>query len=247
MNSDMIKYLPWDSSHFGFRIARARTRRLELRSYRQLDAACRDQDIACLYFLARSEDQATVSTLQDHGFEFVDIRLTLAGLVSEIPRIPASGSLSFRPGREGDLEALLPVARDSYFQSRFFVDQRFGRAKAARMYQIWLEKSFTSDFADAVTVAELAGQPVGFVTCHLGSPKGEANIALVGVAEPARGLGCARGMLGHMAMRLSERRIERLNVVTQGRNVAAQRLYQRCGMVTRSVDLWFHKWFQQTS
>lgn len=246
MNSEPIECLPWDSSHFGFRITKAASRRLTMRNYRQLEAACHDQDIACLYFLAEAEDQATIRTLQAHCFDFVDIRLTLAGLVSDIPRIPESGSLLFRLGKASDLEALLPVAGNSYFQSRFYIDQRFGRANASGMYQIWLEKSITSDYAAAVVVAEMAGQPVGFVTCHLGSPQGEANIGLVGVADSARGLGCARGMLGHAAIWLSERRVERLYVVTQGRNVAAQRLYQRCGMLTRSVELWFHKWYQQT-
>jgi hypothetical protein len=31
-------------------------------------------------------------------------------------------------------------------------------------------------------------------------------------------------------------------VVTQARNVPAQRLYQKCGFITRSVELWFHRW-----
>jgi len=34
-----------------------------------------------------------------------------------------------------------------------------------------------------------------------------------------------------------------ITVVTQGRNVAAQRLYQRLGFVTRSLELTYHKWF----
>jgi hypothetical protein len=34
-----------------------------------------------------------------------------------------------------------------------------------------------------------------------------------------------------------------VNVVTQGRNSKAQRLYERCGFLTRSVQLWYHRWF----
>ena len=34
-----------------------------------------------------------------------------------------------------------------------------------------------------------------------------------------------------------------MKVVTQGRNIAGQRLYQRCGFLTRSVELWYHKWY----
>ena len=36
--------------------------------------------------------------------------------------------------------------------------------------------------------------------------------------------------------------VEKVTVVTQGRNGAAQRLYQRCGFVTGSIHLWYHKW-----
>jgi hypothetical protein len=33
-----------------------------------------------------------------------------------------------------------------------------------------------------------------------------------------------------------------VRVVTQGRNVRAQRLYQAHGLLTRSIGLWFHRW-----
>lgn len=244
MTSALIEYLPWDSSHFGYRIARAGSSRIDIDAYRDLEAACREQDIECLYFLADAADQCTIACLLAGGFEFVDIRLTLAGRIGEIPRTSPAGAVSYRIGSEGDLDALLPIAGNSFTLSRFFVDRRFGSAKASRMYEIWLEKSLTTEYADAVVVAEVAGRAVGFVTCHL-QETGEANIGLVGVADSARGMGCAGGMLGRAADWLSERGIAGVNVVTQGRNVSAQRLYQRCGLVTRSVELWFHKWFQQ--
>jgi ribosomal protein S18 acetylase RimI-like enzyme len=38
---------------------------------------------------------------------------------------------------------------------------------------------------------------------------------------------------------------DRVTVVTQGRNIAAQRLYQRCGFLTRSTGLWYHRWFSE--
>jgi hypothetical protein len=36
---------------------------------------------------------------------------------------------------------------------------------------------------------------------------------------------------------------KRAVVITQGRNVRAQRLYQRSGFVTASSQLWYHRWF----
>ncbi len=246
MTSALIECLPWDSSHFGYQIARAKTSRLDIDAYREMEAACRDRDVECLYFLADAADQSTIDILLAGGYDFIDIRITFSGHSSDVPRIAPADDVRYRIGKELDLEALLPIAANSFAQSRFFVDRRFGSAKASLMYQIWLENSLLTDRAAAVVVAEMAGRAVGFVTCDI-RMAGEANIGLVGVADSARGMGCASGMLGYAADWLSGRGIKSLNVVTQGRNISAQRLYQRSGMLTRSVELWFHKWFQQTS
>ncbi len=247
MSSPVLTYLPWDSAHFGFRIARAVSRRLNAGACRELLVACQDQAIDCLYFLADAADQETVSTLQANSFDLVDIRLTLAGRFNNIPTIAQAENVLFRLGHEDDLSALIPIARTSYLHSRFYVDRRFGSGKASQMYQTWLQKSFTTDFANAVVVAELDDLPVGYVTCHLNSPAGEGNIGLVGLADSARGMGCASGMLQYAIRWFHEGGFDRCNVVTQGRNISAQKLYQRCGFVTRSVELWFHKWFTNTN
>ena len=245
MTGAMTEFLPWDSSHFGIRIARATARQLDGPAFQELEAECRAQDIDCLYFLADAADQDTVSALQAAQFDFVDIRLTLAAGVGDITNAAPGPELQMRLAQESDFEALLPVAGGSFTLSRFYADRRFGADKANLMYQTWLEKSLKTDFAAAVIVAEMAGRPVGFVTCHLQDPADEANLGLVGVAPSVRGAGCARGMVACAARHLSGQGIERLNVITQGRNIAAQRLYQRCGFLTRSVELWFHKWFKQ--
>jgi len=245
MTVDPLTYLPWDSAHFGLRIARSTLRQFDSGAYPKLEKACMDLDLDCLYFLADAADHATISALLKCGFDFVDIRLTLEARVGAIPSARAQDGLLLRSGLASDLEALLPIAGGSYGQSRFFVDTRFGRERASLMYEIWLEKSLTSDFADNVVVAEILGRAVGFITIHLNKPPGEGNIGLVGVAESARGKGCASGMLHQASRWLSAHGLDRLNVVTQGSNVSAQRLYQRSGFVSRSVEIWFHKWFEK--
>ena len=245
MSNSLIAILPWDSSHFGFAIARARPRHLDLLTFRQLESACIDQGIDCLYFLADAADQATISILQQGRFDMVDIRLTLAGPVCNLISDRPAEEFLYRFGHKGDLEGLLPIAGDSYQMSRFYTDQRFDRGKTSEMYRAWLINSLTAAYADAVVVAELAGQPVGYVTCHLQNAAGEANLGLVGVAASARGMGCMKGMLHFLGHWLISREISRANVVTQGKNIPAQRAYQRNGFRTRSVELWFHKWFQK--
>ena len=238
-----ISFLEWDSAHFAYRIARANSSQADSIGCKSLLAACRSADIDCLYFLADASDQDTVAALQLHGFEFVDIRLTLSAQSSGMSSSGQPNRISCRLAEMSDLNQLLPIAGASFGLSRFYVDRRFGHDKATRMYQIWLRQSLDSDLGAAVVVAELNDTAVGFVTCHLHKPPGEGNIGLVGVAESARGLGCAGAMIRYAARWFSQHGVDRLNVVTQGRNIAAQRLYQRSGFVTRSVELWFHRWF----
>jgi hypothetical protein len=35
-----------------------------------------------------------------------------------------------------------------------------------------------------------------------------------------------------------------VEIVTQGRNLSAQRVFQRAGAHVAAVELWFHKWYQ---
>ena len=37
--------------------------------------------------------------------------------------------------------------------------------------------------------------------------------------------------------------VRKIEVVTQGRNIPALRLYQKCGFQIQSLQIWYHKWF----
>ena len=41
---------------------------------------------------------------------------------------------------------------------------------------------------------------------------------------------------------LFEKKINKIFVVTQGRNLIAQRLYQKNGFVIKNTEIWYHKW-----
>lgn len=89
-------------------------------------------------------------------------------------------------------------------------------------------------------VAELQGQVAGFVACLIDGTVG--SIGLLGVADNARGLGVGHTMIISALDWFRMQGCTSVQVVTQGRNIAAQRLYQRCGFITLSVQLWYHLW-----
>ena len=108
-------------------------------------------------------------------------------------------------------------------------------------YETWIENSFRG-FAQAVLVVEVDRKPVGYITSHLRGE--EAQIGLMGVADGHQGAGLRwTSLVQHFLSWAAREGAQRATVVTQGRNVRAQRLYQRSGFVTASFQLWYHRWF----
>jgi dTDP-4-amino-4,6-dideoxy-D-galactose acyltransferase len=96
-----------------------------------------------------------------------------------------------------------------------------------------------------VLVAELDKQPVGYISCHL-LDQAKGQIGLCGVSKESQGKGIGLLLVSASLRWFVDHGVQRATVVTQGRNCKAQRLYQRCGFLTQSVQLWFHKWFPLT-
>jgi ribosomal protein S18 acetylase RimI-like enzyme len=232
--------LEWDSEHFGFPIARVAATTLAPDGAAQVLAWCRGERIRCLYFLATSGDDDSVRTAEQSGFHLVDVRVTLTRSVEAVGELPG-GPVAVRPFRPVDVPLLRAMAADSFGDTRFLVDHGFPRDRAAALYDRWLTQS-CSGYAEAVLVAVVDDKPTGFITCHL-DPNATGRIGLVSVSGRAQG-----GGVGHALVTAALRYFERagmrtVSVVTQGRNIRAQRLYQRCGFRSAAVDLWYHRWF----
>lgn len=236
------RLLEWDSQFFGVRIARLDHSSLSDAAWPAIDEGCRAQGIDCLYFLTDAGDVASVRAAEQAGFHCVDIRLTF---VDEAARRRTAPSLApegvvLRNFVKTDLPALQTIARISYRDTRFYADPHFDPMRCDALYETWIEKSCHGR-DDAVIVAEIDGQPAGFITCSVHD--GEGVIGLVGVAPAARGRSVGRLLVEAAQGWFDARATTRALVVTQGRNIAAQRLYQRCGFLTHSAQIWFHRWF----
>jgi dTDP-4-amino-4,6-dideoxy-D-galactose acyltransferase len=249
----LCRFLEWDSRFFGRNIACVTVEYLDARQHEQVQSWCEDNAIDCLYFLA-DPDGENINRTQANGFCLRDVRVTLERrrVVQEqavqeqaVQEVEAAlHSLSITPYAPQDLHALRSLAGISHRDTRFYRDGNFPADLCDRLYETWIEKSCQGQ-ADAVFVARSGGQAVGYVTCHL-----EANndvragsIGLIGVATAAQRKGFGQALIETAVQWFDQRGAERVSVVTQGHNVAAQRLYQKCGFVTCEVRFWFHRWF----
>jgi dTDP-4-amino-4,6-dideoxy-D-galactose acyltransferase len=237
----ICEFLDWDSKFFGRRIARLVVPCLTEKAIAAIDSWCCEHRIDCLYFLAGSSDQRTARLAQENGFRFVDARVTLDVRITK-----ACGTGDSAPGTlvrnavEADIDALKTIARRSHRDSRFYFDGNFPVQRCDELYETWIEKSCRG-WAKNVLVATNQGEIEGYISCHVPSV-GSGQIGLVGVSEKAQGKGVGRELLINAIRWFWEEGVEVASVATQGRNVRAQRLYQRCGFATRSVELWFHRW-----
>jgi ribosomal protein S18 acetylase RimI-like enzyme len=227
--------LDWDSAFWGFRVGRVTAAGLT-----GVDTWARENAVSCVYFLARADDHETVDAVQQRRYQLVDVRLELNQALSPVE--PAS---RVRTYEHRDLEALRAIAATSHEMTRFYADPHFPRERCSELYDTWIVRSCEEGFADGVLVADVDGRAVGYVTCDLDVEARSGSIGLIAVAENARGSGLGDELVRAALLWMGERDAVVASVVTQGANVAAQRIFQRAGFRTSSVGLWFHRWYDR--
>ena len=231
--------LPWDSEFFGIRVARVAGDTLTPDTLRLANEFCRREEVRCLYFLSRMDDPVTIRAAEDDGFRYVDTRVTFERALP----VPAASAprVRTRLATAADVPALAAIAREAHTSSRFYFDASFPRESCARLYETWIRVSCEGSYADAVIVADWEGSAAGYVTCHVDESPPVGRIGLVGVGGRAQGRGLGDALVRSALEWFGRRELPSSTVVTQGRNIPAQRLYQKCGYATRSMELWYHK------
>jgi dTDP-4-amino-4,6-dideoxy-D-galactose acyltransferase len=232
----MIRPLEWDSRHFGIRIGRVEGDTLSEASARAyVDERVR---FDCVYLLADANHVETSERAHQLGFRMVDIRVTLARPLEDPPGA-ATRDDTIREAVVCDLPRLEALAAASYHDSRFYFDRGFARDRVDELYRIWLRNDHGNPSARVLVVDDATG-PAGYTSCTV---KGaDAEIGLVAIAEAARGTGKAQALLARARGWAATHGARRMTVVTQGRNVAAQRLYERAGFQVQHVGVWYHAW-----
>ncbi len=244
--ASLCEFLEWDTDFFGFRIGRATVERLTMERARTMMSWSKNERIRCLYFLADTDSPGTIRLLENNRFRFQDIRLTMTrhGLPEDATTKKREHGI--RPARAPEIEALREIARVSHTGSRFYHDPGFPRERCATLYETWIERSCSGDYADAVLIAEWKGRPAGYLSCRL-REGGEGSIGLFAVDSALQGKGIGASLINASFAWFSERGVHTVTTVTQGANVPAQRAYQRSGFQTASVKLWYHRWFESSA
>lgn len=245
--TDLVEVLDWDSCFFGFAIGRVLAIRLDESGIAALLSQARARGLRCLYFQADPNDAVSIRLAERHGFHLVDVRIVLEHPFSDrpapVPRYPVSPLIEIGAPRAAEAPALEDIAVEIGHTSRFCFDLDFPRDACPRLYRAWLARAL-QDEAGVVLVARMSDQPVGLIACNrLDDDTGVIDLA--GVREGMRGRGVGTALVQAALDWFRRQGMSRAEVVTQARNVPAQRLYQQMGFFTRRMTLYYHKWLDR--
>jgi len=239
----LIQELKWDSEFFGNNIAYLSCLRLTPNIEKRARDFVRKKRIDLLEYRCNCHDHLSVETAEQNGYSFVDIRLTLEQRLTESRSLKLRDGFSIRKAVERDIKILQECGHDIYRLSRYYYDPNFDPEKVNEFYSSWINKAVLGLFDDYCYVLCDKDLPIGFCTIkeyHVQS----ARIGLVGLDQNYNNSGLGSYMLEQVLENLRINNINYVEVVTQGRNYAAQRLYQRCGFITKNTELWYHKWLR---
>ncbi|TSA46884.1 MAG: GNAT family N-acetyltransferase, partial [Actinomycetales bacterium] len=239
----IIEVLEWDSEFFERRIARIYPTKLteSILDYSLVKAL--HAHIDCLFFLCDLNDPTSILLVEKAGFHLVDVRVTFSREVPSILSTYQDSKIKSRIGNPEDLDELTGISEDFFHLSRYYFDGNFPKNKCKKFYQDWITKSVSGNFDDIVFVAEIGEELVGFITCKRAS-RNLGRIGLVGVKKEKAGVGIGNVLMDAAFCWFIEQNVASIEVVTQGRNTAAQRLYQKNGFKLQKSELWYHKWMQ---
>jgi ribosomal protein S18 acetylase RimI-like enzyme len=237
---DLVTLLDWDSAFFGVRIGRIHAARLSRADAAALTMWRVQNSIDCLYFLADADDPLSCDLAESCGFRLVDIRVTLDTTLTGTPA-STSSTIQVRPATSDDLPMLETIARQSYHQTRFYADLHFARQRCDDLYALWIANAVSGDAAiTLIAIDDDENAICGYLSCHLRDDAGQ--IGLVGVHPRAQGGGIGGALVSAALTWFGDAGARSVSVVTQGRNIAAQRLYQKYGFRTSAMGVWYHWW-----
>lgn len=232
---EAIELLRWDSEHFGFPVARVCDPTGPTRM-RAAIVAAESQGVRCLTALVEADRVDAITAAEDLGFRCYDIRMDLGRQIDGSQGTLADHGL--RLATESDLSHLEPIARERFSATRFASDPHFQGEFVKGLYVKWLRRGHQDERRRLIVASELDG----FIVCHLDGESGVGTVELIAVSAGAEGAGLGARLLRGAEALFVDAGLKRAYVVTQGRNLLAQRLYQRNGYRTESVSLWLHRW-----
>lgn len=235
-------FLEWDTSFFGFPVARIVKPVLNSAALTELLLNLTGRAVTLVYWASLPLDRESQVAAKKNGGVLVGRRRTYRRALRD-PRSDhgVAGVEEYNECRvDPDLEHL---ALQAGVFSRFRGDPNIPEDKYRELYRQWIARSVDHTIAQAVLVVRRAGRIVGMVT--LGSKGSVGNIGLLAVDEAARRQRIGRSLVEASFRWLTDHGCDDLQVTTQEINTGACRFYEKCGFSLETTEDIYHFWLRQ--
>jgi dTDP-4-amino-4,6-dideoxy-D-galactose acyltransferase len=233
-----IEFLNWDSEFFGYPVARIQGEMHDQETFDAISKQLSNEGIQLGYYTSNSPQSWLLQGSPEYDVNFADLKVTyLKNLNAE----PAQTDHHIEPYTSDQAEdQLIHLAIESGIYSRFNRDNKFGKSKYQELYTLWIKNSVGKKIAEEVLVFKSDTHIAGFVT--LGIKKGRGDIGIIAVDEHFRGQRIGSRLMRAAEKWFLEKKLNQVQVVTQGDNLPACRLYEGCGFARESAVYFYHLW-----
>ena len=234
-----MKYqlLTWDTKFFEIQTGRIIPTSLQENQLASILTEMRQKGFQLVYW---ASDHQYTYDFQSYSGILVDKKTTFEINLQNIsldsmplPKTePYSNSLPF--------SKLEKLAVQSGAFSRFARDNKFPHEKFTALYETWIRKSVSGEMANEVLVIRQNNHIAGMVT--LSNKNGVGDIGLISVDEEFRGRKFGQQLVCDAQRWFIQNGCHTAHVVTQGDNLPACRLYEKCGYQKIKIEFFYHFW-----
>ncbi|HPR32710.1 MAG TPA: GNAT family N-acetyltransferase [Prolixibacteraceae bacterium] len=230
-----LEALPWDSSLFGYPVAKALADPFQRHEMEELLETIRNEKIRLTYLFCPPLSEEMHRAILTLGFRFVDEKRTYSKNTEMHP-----SSCKIRTYQEPLTESMIALSLQSGIFSRFATDPGFQNREYEKLYTEWIRRSVSGEIAISTLVAESDLQTAGLIT--LGEKNGHAEIGLLAVEERFRGEKIGSELIKAADSLACESGFNQIDVVTQGQNQPACRLYEKMNFTLSRTVFVYHYW-----
>ena len=239
----ILKSLEWDSNIFGITMAAIEAPKLTPETIPLIINEAKEQEVRFLQYLCPCDDLASIHQAESNSFHLVDIRLTFQKILSSSDLIPEKKSgIHFGLATPAHIPDIITMSTGLYDDFRYCVDTQFPREKVDTFYHTWLSNAVYGKYDHLCYCLFINDKPIGYCTIRF-NDQHTASLGLFGIAKEHQRKSLGNYLLQLTCADLFEKGYKEIHVVTQGKNIGAQRTYQGNGFKTLSVEMWYHKWF----
>jgi dTDP-4-amino-4,6-dideoxy-D-galactose acyltransferase len=239
--SNILENLDWDSSFFGYPVAKIKAEQIPVEKLSALIKQAQVNAVKLIYLFTDPLDEVSVNSANLTGAKLVDRKIIFHKKIdgSDVSTLDDHIELFMEDLPSGQL---VNLSIQSGLYSRYKIDPGFKNNEFEKLYIAWIENSVSKKIADHTFVYKENGIVLGFVTLKVKDSFGQ--IGLIAVDEGSRGKAIGKKLITAVSNQLLQDNIPDIEVATQMDNVDACNFYKKVGFTGIKTENIFHIWLK---